>query len=452
MKIQPFHRMIPMSIRALRPLVQNGYVADAVSRSAYAAKLGDGFNFELNSLTLALGIIGSAEPLGDASTENARSRLDQVFRMFAAQDPATGQYQSYGFAPVPRMITDDGNAVYCATITGTKRIMFYVEIRERVLPAISVTRKLADRMAEFSERESREPNKKEIAMLKDQVKAVLLKNAPIRPKQVPIIIDAGICYTYTSSPTQLGLVFALLRAVFGTWPVTPIINNGMVSQFLRDVIATHDQFDELDEDGEVDARFYPGRAAKFLSVDSATTIKDERVINRTGYTAGYALSHGYQPVEADVHFFMPGNSIKLTEEGDPYNARNLGDIMFKIADNGVIKKLVVSDMTDEFSDSNYAAEAMGDVVMTGHWYVSGVCIALVKALIDAGAAEIADENDQAILSDVDALDDVAMGLRNSQDDQDVLEEVEDMAEDMAAPQEDFYHDPDTDYDPDLDDL
>lgn len=450
MKIQPFHRMIPMSIRALRPLVQNGYVADAVSHSAYAAKLGVESSFELKNLTLALGIIGSAEPLGDASTENARSRLDQVFKLFAAQDPATGQYQSYGFAPVPRMITDDGNAVYCATITGTKRIMFYVEIRERVLPAISVTRKLADRMAEFSERESREPNKKEIAMLKDQVKALLLKNAPIRPKQVPIIIDEGICYTYTSSPTQLGLVFALLRAVFGTWPVTPIINNDMVSQFLRDVIATHDQFDELDEDGEVDARFYPGRAAKFLSVDSATTIKDERVINRTGYTAGYALAHGYQPVEADVHFFMPGNSIKLTEEGDPYNARNLGDIMFKIADNGVIKKLVISDMTDEFSDSNYAAEAMGDVVMTGHWYVSGVCVALVKALIDAGAAEIADENDQAILSDVDALDDVAMGLRNSQDDQDVLEEVEDMAhahdDDVAEVAEDL------DYDPDLDDL
>lgn len=447
MKIQPFHRMIPMSIRALRPLVQNGYVADAVSRSAYATKLGVLTGYDLNNLTLALGIIGSAEPLGDASTENARNRLDQVFTMFAAQDPATGQYQSYGFAPVPRMWAE-GKPVYCATITGTKRIMFYVEIRERVLPAISVSRKLAERMNEFSERESREPNKKEIAMLKDQVKALLLKNAPVRPKQVPIIIDAGICYTYTSSPTQLGLVFALLRTVFGTWPVTPIIEDGAVSKFLCDVIATHDQFDELDEDDEVDARFYPGRAAKFLSVDSATTIKDERVINRTGYTAGYALAHGYQPVEADVHFFMPGNGIKLTEDGAPYCSHSLGDITFKIADNGVIKKLTISDMTDDFLDSNGAEEAINDVVMTGHWYVSTVCIALLQALIDAGTAKIADENDQAILSDVDALDDVAMGMRNSQDDQDVLEEVEDMA-DLTDDNEVAE---DLDYDPDLDDL
>jgi DNA recombination-dependent growth factor C len=452
MKIQPFHRMIPMSLRALRGLVQNGYVADAVAGGAYARKVGEPNGIDTQRLTISLGAIGSSTPMTDGIYELACATFGHAFEMFAAKDPVTGQYLSYGFAPVPNIVKENGKPVYCTLITGTNKLLFYVEIRERVLPAISVSRKLAERIEEFTNREGREPNRKEVAMLKDQVKALLLKNAPVRPKQVPIIIDAGICYVFTSSQTQLEAVLALIRTTFGTWPVTPIIDGDEVPEFLRKVISVHDLIDDLGEDGEVDARFYPGRNAKLASSDSTTTIKDERVIDRNGYTTSYALAHGYSPVEADVHFFMPNNTFKLTEDGAPYNTQNLGDIQFKISDNGVIKKLAVSDLTDEFIENN-RPDVEDDAIMTGPWYIARICSALLDALVEARVAVIADENDQSLIHDADSLDDVAMGLRNTPDDIAVLEEVEDLTDyidDIEVEVKDVTKEFES-YDPDLDD-
>ena len=104
--------------------------------------------------------------------------------------------------------------------------MFVLDRCVCLLP-FAVTVALIEREAAFEEKEGRMAVKKDIAMLKDEVTARMLKTAPIRRKRVPVLLAHGLCVMFTTSYKLSDDIGALLRKLFGTWPVAPIFTDSL---------------------------------------------------------------------------------------------------------------------------------------------------------------------------------------------------------------------------------
>lgn len=437
MKLAPYHRFIPTNMRALADNDANDYNLDSIMSGAYAKRTElNKHNIEFHNIEFH-NLAHTLEAIGTGGTIYPEF-LHKVFKEFATRDPIAGQYQSYGFAPVHNMpdLTSENpeDLAYCVQIPGTNWLLLTVEMRERVLPSISVNRAVADRIQAFRQREDRDPHKKEVAMLKDQVKAKMLATAPIRPKVIPVLLANGLCLTFTSSHTQQGHVFSLLRSVIGTWPAAPLMKNAdELTEVLQGTVHAFTRYDDMAPDFDVTKEpFYPAKYAQLCDGESKITIKDEMVIPARGYAMRDAMDRNYRPTELDL-YFMGCRGYDVDEDGKPV-VEGMGDTIVRLSSNGIIKKIAMSD--SDASDLEHNTRANDPNVPAGDydqghmsrlahlWIVAKTLLDIVHGLDVIGALKSREVKPEDY-SDTERLDAIYVGDRPTEDDETVLAEIAD---------------------------
>lgn len=166
-------------------------------------------------------------------------RLSHYLGFEPINDPADSNYRAWGFSPISAAEGDEdynGKPAYAVAVPGSAAIMVYAEVRERVLPSVSINTELAKRVSEFERKEERAANNKDIAILKEQVVASMLKTAPIRPKQVPVLFYKGLAIFFTSSAKTAEDASGLFRKVLGTFPAQKISQQERLGLFFRELI------------------------------------------------------------------------------------------------------------------------------------------------------------------------------------------------------------------------
>lgn len=275
-------------------------------------------------------------------------RLSHYLGHEPINDPADSNYRSWGFSPISAAEGDEdynGKPAYAVAVPGSTAIMVYAEVRERVLPAVSINTELAKRVSEFERKEERAANNKDIAILKEQVVASMLKTAPIRPKQVPVLFYKGLVVFFTSSAKMAEDASGLFRKVLGTFPAQKISQEGRLLLFFREMVlnnahipqdlTTADQ-EELDH-----IRFLPGEEAKLVDTnDGATyTIKGESLSIMSG-TAFPMLKDRFEVEIAEMGFaFYPHGAGSEETRASGWEV--------KMSDKGYIKKFGPLDKSTE---------------------------------------------------------------------------------------------------------
>ncbi len=309
-------------------------VASALAEDLTPAQVN---TFNPDAVSTALNVLGMPLRNGEDAV-NVAIILNKVLATKPASDPGEGLWRSFGFTqpiPVDEEIYGDGPAM-AVGIAGVGAVLLCVEIRERVLPSASINDALIERVASFEEKEGRLAVKKDIAMLKDEITARMLKTAPIRRKRVPVLLAHGLCVMFTTSYKMSDDIGVLLRKLFGTWPVTPIFTESL-QPWMRGLI--YDEklpLDEMNDDQLDELRFYPGENAKLRDKDddAVITIKDE-TLTMEGSTAQLLVDRAIAVEEMSITFYPKG----ALEE----NAANR--INLKVHKSGILKKFELAGLT-----------------------------------------------------------------------------------------------------------
>ena len=293
-------------------------------------------SFNPDLVSNALNELG--RPMLQTRTTAVAIALNKVLATKPAADPGEGLWRSFGFTqpiPVDPEVYGDDPAM-AVGIAGVGAVLMCVEIRERVLPSASINDALIERVAAFEEKEGRHAVKKDIAMLKDEVTARMLKTAPIRRKRVPVLLAHGLCVMFTTSYKLSDDIGALLRKLFGTWPVTPIFTDSLQPWMHGLIYETKRPLDEMSDDELEEQRFYPGENAKLRDRDddAVITIKDE-TLTQEGSTAQLLVDRAISVEEMTLTFYPRGAL------GDCANDR----INLKVHKSGVLKKFELAGLT-----------------------------------------------------------------------------------------------------------
>lgn len=263
-------------------------------------------------------------------------------------DPADSNYRSWGFSPISAAEGDEdynGKPAYAVAVPGSSAIMVYAEVRERVLPSVSINTELAKRVSEFERKEERAANNKDIAILKEQVVASMLKTAPIRPKQVPVLFYKGLAIFFTSSAKTAEDASGLFRKVLGTFPAQKISQPERLGLFFRELIlhTSHIPADlpEYEHEELEHVKFLPGDEAKLVDTnDGATyTIKGESLSVTSG-TAYPMLNDRIEVEVAEMSMaFYPDGAGSVETRANGWEV--------KLTNNGYIKKFGPLDKSTE---------------------------------------------------------------------------------------------------------
>lgn len=310
-------------------------VASALAEDLTPAQVN---TFNPDAVSTALNVLGMPLCSGEVAV-NVAIILNKVLATKPAADPGEGLWRSFGFTqpiPVDEEIYGDDPAM-AVGIAGSGSVLLCVEIRERVLPSASINDALIERVASFEEKEGRLAVKKDIAMLKDEITARMLKTAPIRRKRVPVLLAHGLCVMFTASYKLSDDIGALLRKLFGTWPVTPVFPSETLAPWMHGLI--YDKklpLDEMSIDELDELRFYPGENAKLRDRDddAVITIKDE-TLTLEGSTAQLLVDRAIAVEEMSITFYPKG----ALEE----NAANR--INLKVHKSGILKKFELAGLT-----------------------------------------------------------------------------------------------------------
>lgn len=294
-------------------------------------------SFNPDLVSTALNALGMPLRSGDEAVFAAIA-MNKVLATKPAADPGEGLWRSFGFTqpiPVDPEVYGDDPAM-AVGIAGVGAVLMCVEIRERVLPSASINDALIERVAAFEEKEGRMAVKKDIAMLKDEITSRMLKTAPIRRKRVPVLLAHGLCVMFTTSYKLSDDIGALLRKLFGTWPVTPIFTDSLHPWMHGLIYETKRPLDEMSDDELEEQRFYPGENAKLrdLDDDAVITIKDE-TLTQEGSTAQLLVDRAISVEEMTLTFYPRGAL------GDCANDR----INLKVHKSGILKKFELAGLT-----------------------------------------------------------------------------------------------------------
>ena len=294
-------------------------------------------SFNPDLVSTALNALGMPLRSGDEAVFAAIA-LNKVLATKPAADPGEGLWRSFGFTqpiPVDPEVYGDDPAM-AVGIAGVGAVLMCVETRERVLPSASINDALIERVAAFEEKEGRMAVKKDIAMLKDEITSRMLKTAPIRRKRVPVLLAHGLCVMFTTSYKLSDDIGALLRKLFGTWPVTPIFTDSLHPWMHGLIYETKRPLDEMSDDELEEQRFYPGENAKLrdLDDDAVITIKDE-TLTQEGSTAQLLVDRAISVEEMTLTFYPRGAL------GDCANDR----INLKVHKSGILKKFELAGLT-----------------------------------------------------------------------------------------------------------
>lgn len=453
LKIQPYHRFTQFNMKALAANYEEDYNLDSIMSGQYA-KLAKVTKKQAEPLAQALALMGGYDraTLLSGSKKSVIDYADipdilsDAFKNFETKTPGPGMYQSYGFCPVSFASTSE-DAVFCYQIPGENWYLFNVMIKERKLPRSALAEPIAKRVAEFTRREQREPNRKEYAVMRDAVEAAMLKNAPVVPKVVPVIMMDSKCVVFTSSPTQAELVLNLIRTVIGTWPAVPLFQSEeRVTLGMEEVIRAHKRFEE-NCDGEGihrDELFFPGHAATFVDHDdSKITIKNELISTAKGWASCDATERQYRPVEMEMHY-INGEDYTLTEDFKP---SYVDRVIIKLAANGIVKKLDMPDVDGprlnnivDHIESSCDFEIMSTVAANAAmlFMIGKTIIGLNRAfkLMDMLTDDMPKPDE---FSDSGTVDSAYIGLRDDAEDADVLDELDDVDSQMPGGDDEMPH-------------
>lgn len=358
-------------------------VASALAEDLTPAQV---MSFDPDSVSIALNSLGMPLRNGDHAV-NVSIALNKALATKPAADPGDGLWRAFGFTqpiPVDEEVYGDDPAM-AVGIAGTGAVLLCVEIRERVLPSASINDALIERVAAFEEKEGRLAVKKDIAMLKDEITARMLKTAPIRRKRVPVLLAHGLCVMFTTSYKMSDDIGVLLRKLFGTWPVTHIFTDSL-NPWMRGLI--YDKklpLDEMSDDELDELRFYPGENAKLRDKDddAVITIKDE-TLTMAGSTAQLLVDRAIGVEEMSITFYPKG----ALEE----NAANR--INLKVHKSGILKKFELAGLTaadlDGVMDRMTGAEGPQDNElslrpMASLYIITHALKTLLDEMIKAGA-------------------------------------------------------------------
>lgn len=343
-------------------------------------------SFNPDLVSTALNALGMPLRSGDEAVFAAIA-LNKVLATKPAADPGEGLWRSFGFTqpiPVDPEVYGDDPAM-AVGIAGVGAVLMCVEIRERVLPSASINDALIERVAAFEEKEGRMAVKKDIAMLKDEITSRMLKTAPIRRKRVPVLLAHGLCVMFTTSYKLSDDIGALLRKLFGTWPVTPIFTDSLHPWMHGLIYETKRPLDEMSDDELEEQRFYPGENAKLRDMDddAVITIKDE-TLTLEGSTAQLLVDRAIGVEEMTLTFYPRGAL------GDMANDR----VNLKVHKSGILKKFELAGLTaadlDGVMDRMTGAEGPQDNElslrpMASLYIITHALKTLLDEMIKAGA-------------------------------------------------------------------
>lgn len=358
-------------------------VASALAEDLTPAQVN---TFNPDAVSTALNVLGMPLSNGEVAV-NVAVILNKVLATKPAADPGEGLWRSFGFTqpiPVDEEIYGDDPAM-AVGIAGTGAVLLCVEIRERVLPSASINDALIERVASFEEKEGRSAGKKDIAMLKDEITARMLKTAPIRRKRVPVLLAHGLCVMFTTSYKLSDDIGALLRKLFGTWPVTPVFTDSLQPWMHGLIYDKKLPLDEMNDDQLAEQRFYPGENAKLRDKDddAVITIKDE-TLTQEGSTAQLLVDRAIGVEEMSLTFYPRGAL------GDMANDR----INLKVHKSGILKKFELAGLTaadlDGVMDRMTGAEGPQDNElslrpMASLYIITHALKTLLDEMIKAGA-------------------------------------------------------------------
>jgi DNA recombination-dependent growth factor C len=259
---------------------------------------------------------------GSMDVEEFISQLHLKLRDMPAIDPDNGQWRTWGFV-VPfhgqpedqyisnPLIVDGTNEQSLAVeIPETGAILLCVEKREKVLPSSAINDALFDRAKAMAEREDRELNRKDYAILKEEVTASLLKTAPVRRSRIYVMFNKRDLIVFTSSQKAAEETTAVMRKCFSSLPTVPAYTNQVKLQ---------DFFKEIVKHGEVDADFQPGSTIKLRSDEGEViTVKDGEIDDER-YTDLLKRGFVITEMEFDCLSSLPGMQhiwVKMNHKGD----------------------------------------------------------------------------------------------------------------------------------------
>lgn len=382
-------------------------------------------SFNPDAVSAALNLLGRPMRNGETAVRVAVA-LNKVLATKPAADPGEGLWRSFGFTqpiPVDEEVYGDDPAM-AVGIAGVGAVLLCVEIRERVLPSASINDALIERVAAFEEKEGRAAVKKDIAMLKDEITARMLKTAPIRRKRVPVLLAHGLCVMFTTSYKLSDDIGALLRKLFGTWPVTPVFTDSLVPWMHGLIYDKKLPLDEMNDDSLDELRFYPGENAKLRDKDddAVITIKDE-TLTLEGSTAQLLVDRAIGVEEMTITYYPNG---ALGE-----NASNR--INLKVHKTGILKKFELAGLTaadlDGVMDRMTGAEGPQDNElslrpMASLFIITKELKGMLDEMIKAGAL-LPEYAGYGFVDDGEQLGDLEDMLRQEQSDELDDEEWED---------------------------
>lgn len=248
--------------------------------------------------------------------------LHDRLKELPAADPAHGQWRTWGFVPphyaVPEDMyagKEDGEDKYVqplvVEIHECNSLVMCIEKRERVLPSSSINDKLFERAAEMKAREERELNRKDYAILKDEVTAQLLTTAPIRRSRIYVMIDGLDLYVFTGSQKAAEDVTALIRKAFSSLPTVPAyVDKGAMQRFFRSILL---------REAEVSDLFMLGSHLKLVNDEKETISVKDGELAEPRYRD--LLASGFFPTEMEFRFMsnLPGMEniwAKMNHNGD----------------------------------------------------------------------------------------------------------------------------------------
>lgn len=253
-------------------------------------------------------------------------------------------------------------------VTGETAVYFMVEHRDRVLPGQTIRDATVERAQKFASKEDRAPNKKEWAILRDEVEAELLKNAPIRRSYVPVMLHDNLCYIFTASANAADSVLCFIRKALGTFPALPMVDEGHLSTFLATIA----------ENGANGSPFGPFTAANYIKLEGEEkethTIKGEDLLGNS--ILDELVSDGaYQTME--LSYLIRDEQISDTP------------LLVKMNWQGIIKAWEITSQDDigDFAERGSNIPNDGDAVnnrMADIWTTLAMLRIMMKAWQKAG--------------------------------------------------------------------
>lgn len=241
-----------------------------------------------------------------------------------ATDPDNGQWRTWGFVTPfhgqpdemdnPAASIGEGPELVPALaieIHETGSILICVEKREKVLPSSAINDALFDRGKAMAEREDRELNRKDWAILKEEVTASLLKTAPVRRSRIYAMFDERDLIVFTASQKAAEETTALIRKCFSSLPTVPAYTNEVkMHEFFKQV---------MKRDKEICADFQPGTTVKLKSDEGeVVTVKDGEIDDER-YTDLLKRGFVITEMEFDCLSSLPGMQhiwVRMTHKAD----------------------------------------------------------------------------------------------------------------------------------------